>query len=261
MNGDPERLQQVISNLLNNAVKFTPAGGTVRVSLAAAPPFAEITVTDSGVGITADVLPHVFDRFRQADSSSTRRHGGLGLGLAIVRSLVEQHDGTVEVSSDGAGRGATFVVRLPLAARSAPLGDDPRSLELGDLSGLTVLLVEDDADTREALVDLLQVAGANMLSAESARAAWVLLEHERPDVILSDIGMPEEDGHAFLRRVRARPTSEGGKVPAVALTAFACAEDRTRALRSGFTAHVTKPVDPAELITTIQSVCGRVLPS
>ncbi|HLM55495.1 MAG TPA: ATP-binding protein, partial [Pyrinomonadaceae bacterium] len=267
ISGDPERLQQVVWNLLSNAVKFTPKGGRVQVRLERADSQVEITVADTGRGIAPGFLPHVFDRFRQADQATTRQHGGLGLGLAIVRQLVELHGGTVEVRSEGEGRGSTFTVSLPLlpvrveraggrpahpASRSGGALDCPPSLQ-----GLRVLVVEDEADTRDILLAVLTSCGAQATAAASAAEALRVLGRERYDVLVSDIGMPEEDGYTLIKRVRALAAEEGGSIPAVALTAYARAEDRMRALRSGFQIHVPKPVEPAELITVVANLAGR----
>jgi signal transduction histidine kinase/ActR/RegA family two-component response regulator len=265
--GDPDRLQQVVWNLLSNAVKFTPPGGRVSVEVAHVPGpdggLAELVVSDTGEGIAPDFLPHVFERFRQADGSSTRTHGGLGLGLAIVRHLVELHGGSVRAHSAGAGRGSTFTVQLPLrraAARPAaewagPEAGAQRARARGGLEGLSVLLVEDEADAREALGAVLERGGARVTLAAGAQEARVLLGRGQPfDALVSDIGMPGEDGYALIRQVRAGPHAH---LPAVALTAFARAEDRTRALREGFTLHIAKPVEPLELVAAVASVCGR----
>jgi PAS domain S-box-containing protein len=234
VSGDPNRLQQVVWNLLSNALKFTPPGGRVLVRVGRTAEHAEIAVVDSGVGIAPDFMPHVFERFRQADSSTTRKHGGLGLGLAIVKQLTELHGGTVRAESDGEGQGATFVVRLPLAPagaqdRRAPAADAPR-FDGGAfrLERLRVLVVDDEPDARELVAQLLVDCGAQPLLADSAAQAWALVSAERPDVIVSDIGMPGRDGYQLIRAVRALPVEQGGATPAIALTAFARSEDRTR---------------------------------
>ena len=261
--GDSDRLQQVMWNLLSNAIKFTPKGGRVDVRVRVANGDAEISVGDTGAGISPEFLPHVFDRFRQADSTSTRSHGGLGLGLAIVRHLVDLHGGTVHAESAGTGRGATFVVSLPLrelheepAAATVTLAR-PRAPAPGvglepalDLRGLRVLLVEDDADGSEAIATVLGVAGAEVRSAGSTAAALEVLATWRPDVLVSDIGLPGEDGYTLLRRVRTLEDG-GARLPAVALTAYAQAEDRIRALTAGFQAHVTKPVEPRAFLEVL----------
>ncbi|HEX8723617.1 MAG TPA: PAS domain S-box protein [Pyrinomonadaceae bacterium] len=268
VSGDPERLQQVVWNLLSNAVKFTPKGGRVEVRLERADSQVEITVADTGRGIAPEFLPHVFDRFRQADQATTRQHGGLGLGLSIVRQLVELHGGTVEVRSEGEGRGATFTVSLPPLPARAGRADGGRRVNPASrtggaldcppgLEGLRVLVVDDEADTREVLLAVLASCGAQPTAAASAAEALRLLGRERYDVLVSDIGMPEEDGYDLIRRVRALAGERGGTIPAVALTAYARAEDRMRALRSGFQMHVPKPVEPAELITVVANLAGR----
>ncbi|WP_326538857.1 hybrid sensor histidine kinase/response regulator [Pseudorhodoferax sp.] len=257
---DPVRLQQVVWNLVSNAVKFTPRGGVVTVRLAAEGPALQITVQDSGIGIAPAFLPYIFDRFRQADGSITRRFGGLGLGLAIVRQLVELHGGSVQASSAGEGQGSCFVVRLPLQAQAVP---SPLQafvvppLASTELAGLCVLVVDDEADARELLQRMLADAGAQVLVADGAEAALQAVAGSRPQVLVSDIGMPQVDGYALLRQVRALGPAQGGDLPAIALTAFARAEDRVRALRAGFRAHVAKPVEPAELVATIASAAGR----
>ena len=262
--GDSDRLQQVMWNLLSNAIKFTPKGGRVDVRVRVANGDAEISVGDTGAGISPEFLPHVFDRFRQADSTSTRSHGGLGLGLAIVRHLVDLHGGTVHAESAGTGRGATFVVSLPLrelreepAAATVALAR-PRAPAPGvglepafDLRGLRVLLVEDDADGSEAIATVLGVAGAEVRSAGSTAAALEVLATWRPDVLVSDIGLPGEDGYTLLRRVRTLEEDGGARLPAIALTAYAQAEDRIRALTAGFQAHVTKPVEPRAFLEVL----------
>jgi len=270
--GDPARLQQVVWNLLTNAVKFTPSNGRVEVRLTHAGAHAEITVSDSGVGIPADFLPHVFDRFRQADQKITRAHGGLGLGLAIVRQLVELHGGTVIARSQGEGCGATFVVGLPLPPVRAGRGANWRRSPLAsageeeqqqmsrpqELEGLRVLVVDDEPDTRELLVNVLGACGSRVTAVASATEALEQIARETPDVLVSDIGMPEEDGYALIRKIRQLPPGRGGRVPAAALTAYARAEDRVRVLRSGFQAHVIKPVEPEELIAVIANLAGRI---
>jgi signal transduction histidine kinase/ActR/RegA family two-component response regulator len=261
--GDAARIQQVVWNLLSNAIRFTPKGGRVQVGLARVNSHVEIVVSDTGQGISADFLPHVFDRFRQADSSTMRQHGGLGLGLAIVRQLVQLHGGTVRADSPGEGLGATFTVNLPLMLVHAE--DDPAEPrehprvgpvaapvpELPSLSRLRVLVVDDDADARELLATILESHGAVVLPAADARQALEKLRVERPDVLMSDIGMPGIDGYELIRRVRALPPEQGGATPALALTAFARSEDRTRALLAGYQLHLSKPVQSAEVIVAL----------
>lgn len=266
--GDPGRLQQVVWNLLSNAIKFTPKSGKVQVLLERVNSHIEISVADTGVGIAADFMPFVFDRFRQADGSSTRRHGGLGLGLTITKNLVELHGGTVRVRSPGERLGATFSVYLPVTAVNLHDGNQPRAhpktlndLPPGfnpvDLSGVTVLVVDDERDARELVQRILLECNAKVFTAGTAAEALALVESCRPQILVSDIGMPNVDGFELLRRVRALGAAKGGKVAAIALTAFARSEDRTKALRAGFLVHVSKPVEPSELIASVASAAGR----
>jgi PAS domain S-box-containing protein len=267
--GDPDRLQQIVWNLLSNAVKFTPDKGSVSVSVAREADQAVITVTDNGAGIAADFLPHLFERFRQADSSSTRRHGGLGLGLTIVKQLAELHGGTIAAQSAGPGKGACFRVRLPLGAPSS-MGDvvaaerlsSPATANLASSMalrpGLRILLVEDDADSRELVERLLTEIGCSVHAVASAHEAFELLQREPHELLISDIGLPDEDGYGLLARVRSADNPAIAHMPAIALTAFARSEDKTRALHSGFQAHVAKPLDPAELLATVTSFAGLV---
>ncbi len=258
--GDPSRLQQVFWNLLSNAVKFTPSEGKVQVLLERVNSHVRVSVADTGTGIRAEFLGQIFERFKQADSGTTRRHGGLGIGLAIVRQIVEMHGGTVGVESDGEGKGATFWVNLPIAVvRGAAAGDEaaePAGLALGDdsaLSGVRVLVVDDDASSSEILRRLLSEHGAAVETVASGGEALERLASERPDVMVSDIGMPEIDGYELIRSVR----QAGHTMPAVAVTAFARAEDRIRALQAGYNMHVAKPVDPRELLTVVQTLVPR----
>jgi PAS domain S-box-containing protein len=260
ISGDPDRLQQIVWNLLSNAVKFTPRGGRVQVRLERINSHVEIIVSDTGQGISREFLPHVFDRFRQADSSSTRAHGGLGLGLAIVRHLVELHGGSVRAESPGEGQGATFIVRLPVALIHQARGplksaakEEPSLKSTPDLRGLSVLLVDDEVDTRELLTAMLEQYGAEVKSAASAAQALDMLEEWRPSVLVADIGMPDEDGYDFIKKVRAR----GIQIPAIALTAYARSEDRLRALAASYQMHVSKPVEPVELAVVVASLPGR----
>ncbi|MEO6193658.1 MAG: response regulator [Thermoanaerobaculia bacterium] len=267
--GDADRLQQVIWNLLSNAIKFTPRAGRVEVRLREEGGNAVIRVSDSGIGIRPDFLPYVFDRFRQAEGSITRTHGGLGLGLSIVRHLIELHGGTAEVESAGEGEGAIFSVRLPLRAELAE--DDPLDRTgIGMtspglfstpnlLAGVRVVVVEDEADTRELLALSLQQCGAEVAAFGSVPEALASFDLAVPDVLLSDIGVPGEDGYSLIRKVRAREPALGGKVPAAALTAYARAEDRLRALEAGYQTHLAKPVDPSELIATVARLAGRTV--
>lgn len=262
--GDGGRLQQVVWNLLSNGVKFTPTGGRVDILARKRDAFVEIVVSDDGQGIDAEFLPHVFERFRQADATTTRKHMGLGLGLAIVRHLVELHGGHVGVESDGLGKGASFVVSLPTsslrsdtverlpAVRST--ASPPSLAHPPELAGARILVVEDEDDARELLVHVLEPCGIRVSMAANVTEALAKVEYERPDIIVSDIGLPEEDGYAFVRKLRALPPNRGGRTPAVALTAYARVEDRTKALVSGFNMHVPKPVEPAELIAVLASL-------
>jgi PAS domain S-box-containing protein len=266
VSGDPTRLQQVVWNLLTNAIKFTPKGGRVDVLVERVNSHIEVTVSDSGEGIAPEFLPHVFERFRQADSSISRRHGGLGLGLSIVRQLVELHGGTVRAKSAGEGQGSTFMVSLPLApvrengSREHPLGPKSPLLAIRDvdLAGVKVLVVDDEPDARELVKRVLVQCKAEVTTAGGADEALSLLKSARPDVIVSDIGMPGKDGYTFLREVRALPAAEGGRTPAIALTAFARSEDRTRAMLAGYQVHVAKPIEPQELVATVASLAGRM---
>jgi len=266
--GDPSRLQQVVWNLLSNAIKFTPRGGRVQVRLERVNSHVEIVVADNGVGIKPEFLPHVFDRFRQADMSTTRHHGGLGLGLSIVRHLVELHGGMVEADSAGEGRGATFVVKLPVVSVYHKEGREERvhpaaretlpTYECPDrLDGLKVLVVDDEQDTRELLKIGLGHCGALVTVVGSTQEALSAMEKEIPDLLISDIGMPEEDGYDLIRRVRALPSDSGGRISAIALTAYARTEDRMRALRAGYQMHVPKPVELAELVAVAASLTQR----
>ncbi len=268
--GDPSRLQQVVWNLLSNAVKFTPHGGRIQLQLHDVDAHARITITDTGEGIRQEFLPYVFDRFRQADGSTTRMHGGLGLGLAIVRHLVELHGGTVGAESEGVGHGATFTITLPLSApaqESAPDGETERQLttqeseleHLADLSGLRVLVVDDEADSLEFLSVSLAGCGAEIRAVSSAAEALYVLGQFQPDVLVSDIGMPQEDGYTLMRKVRALGPEHGGAIPAAAVTAYARTEDRMRALLAGFQTHIAKPVEPAELAAVVASLAGRAV--
>jgi signal transduction histidine kinase/ActR/RegA family two-component response regulator len=257
--GDPDRLQQVVWNLVSNAVKFTPQGGRIDVRLRNDGSSLSLSVTDNGKGIEPEFLPHVFERFRQADSTSTRSHGGLGLGLAIVRHLVELHGGTVYAESGGLGQGSTFTVRLPL---TAPLqGPAPPRAEPADpdvrLDGVRVMVVEDEKDVRDFLRMSLVHYGAEVTAFATSADALLAVEAQRPDVLVSDIGMPGEDGYAFIRRVRALGPDRGGQVPAAALTAYAKGEDGQRVLSAGFQVHLPKPVQPSDLANVVATLAGR----
>jgi PAS domain S-box-containing protein len=258
VSGDPVRLQQVIWNLLSNAVKFTPAGGQVAVHLERAEGQFKLTVRDTGQGITPDFLPHIFERFRQAESPSTRTHGGLGLGLSIVRELIELHGGTVSVESPGEGQGATFTVKLPIpavrpaekAGRSVP-GVAPI------LAGVQVLVVDDEADARELVTATLQHYGASVTAVASVGEALEALARLKPDVLLADLALPGEDGYALIGKVRTLPADQGGRTPAAALTAYGTVEDRIRAVSAGFQVHIAKPVQPAELAAVVVTLAAR----
>jgi PAS domain S-box-containing protein len=265
---DPNRLQQVFWNLLSNAVKFTPRGGRVRVAVTRSDSLAEVTVSDTGEGIRPEFLPHVFDRFRQEDASTTRRHGGLGLGLAIVKQLVELHGGTVRAESAGHGQGASFVISLPLTAPHPPPDPEPQRQERHVtatrpaqqrpvLRGVKVLVVDDEPDALALLRRLLEGYHAAVSTAASAGEAFDLVLKDPPDVLVSDIGMPGEDGYSLMRKVRALGNGTNGSIPAVALTAYARPEDRSMAIQSGFQLHVTKPVEPDELIAIVASLAGK----
>jgi signal transduction histidine kinase/CheY-like chemotaxis protein len=262
--GDAARLQQVAWNLVSNAIKFTPRGGRVEVRLARADSHVAISVSDTGEGIAPEVLPLVFDRFQQADSSSTRRHGGLGLGLSIVKHLVELHGGSVRAASDGVGRGACFTVELPLRVvpadggeNGAPATSDVRLSADFTLQGARVLVVDDDPQSLAVIKQLLGEFDAEVETAGSVDEALAVFHQRPPDVLLSDIGMPGRDGYDLARAVRGLPESAGGKVPAAALTAFARSEDRKRALLAGYQAHITKPVDASELAIVVAALIGR----
>jgi PAS domain S-box-containing protein len=269
VSGDPNRLQQVIWNLISNAIKFTPKNGRVQVRLERINSHIEISISDTGQGISAEFLPYVFERFRQSDSTTSRRHGGLGLGLSIVRQLVEMHGGSVSVASPGEGQGATFVVTLPLAVvHSKSFGEktkERRHPKTGEhtmgfdcppqLKGLRILCVDDEKDSRELLVAVLNQCDAETLAVSSTAEALAAFEEFKPHILVSDIGMPDEDGYDLIRKVRERENANNIKrIPAVALTAYARVEDRLRALSSGFQMHIPKPVEPAELATVIASL-------
>ena len=259
--GDPDRLQQVFWNLLSNAIKFTSQGGKVLVRLERADSNLEITISDTGQGIARELLPYVFDRFRQSDSSSSRTHGGLGLGLAIVRQLVELHGGTVSAESPGEGEGSTFKVRLPVrGVRHEPddrancvvkIPDEVLTKPVPSLDGMNVLVVDDDWDSRELVTVVLKASGAEVVSVTSAIEALRELALRRFDVLLSDIGMAEMDGYALISQIRQLPAERGGKIPAAALTAYAGIENQRRALSAGYQVHIPKPIGPSELVTAV----------
>jgi len=264
ISGDANRLQQVVWNLLSNAVKFTHSGGRVCVKVSVAGPAVEISVSDTGQGISKEFLPFVFDRFRQADSTTTRQHGGLGLGLAIARHLVEIHGGTIEAQSLGEGRGSTFKIRLPVFEAS-PLSAESRDVS-GQykiarspqlLSGLNVLLVDDDSDTLTLMATALKKRQANVTAVSSANEAIRAITLKRPDVLVSDIAMPDEDGYGLIEKVRRLENGERENIPAVAITAYAKDEDRERALSSGFQIYLAKPVELTELISVVARAARR----
>jgi signal transduction histidine kinase len=262
---DAERLQQIASNLLSNAVKFTPRGGHVAVSARRTPSSVAIHISDDGQGIRAEFLPYLFEPFRQADGSTTRRHGGLGLGLAIVKQLVDAHQGTITAHSEGEGRGASFTVQLPVhavpdggtrgpdAKMAAPSRTAPQDIRL---DGVRVLVVDDDEDSRDLIGLMLTEQGATVSGATSAAEALGFFAKSLPDVLLSDIGMPDVNGYTLMRRIRSLPGDRGGRTPAIALTAYARAEDGERAFAAGFQAHLTKPVDPDRLTNLVASLAG-----
>ena len=260
--GDPLRLQQVVANLLSNAIKFTPSGGQIEIRLTSTGSQAEIQVADTGQGIAPEFLPHLFDRFTQADHSTSRRHGGIGLGLAIVKALVERHGGTVHAESRGPGKGATFTVRIPFLAlhkvEKIGLGIEEMS-GAGPirLDGIRVLLAEDDADGRQVLTLILEFAGANVEAVATVRAALNALDGHRPDVLISDVGMPDEDGYSLIRHLRAREVDRGGKTPAIALTGYVASDDRARLLASGFQVYLRKPVEPSAIVAAVASLVTR----
>ena len=263
--GDPNRLRQVIWNLLSNAIKFTQRGGGVNIDLTCVESSARLTVSDTGEGISREFLPYVFDRFRQAEASISRKQGGLGLGLAVVRHLVELHGGTISADSEGVGRGSVFSVDLPLAEeRRDPARAEERQREVERrrrrgggivrLDGLHVLLVEDDEDSRKLLGTMLKRYGARVTATKSAKEALSVFEGELPDVMISDIGMPDQDGYELIRKLRAMPAEKGGRIPAIALTGYASKKDRERALAAGYHQHIAKPIEQAEMIAAIAAL-------
>ncbi|MEP6685526.1 MAG: ATP-binding protein [Verrucomicrobiota bacterium] len=258
VNVDAMRLQQVILNLLTNAVKFTPRGGRITVRVSRQHAFAAVEIADTGKGISADLLPHIFERFRQGDSSSTRQHGGLGLGLAIAHQLVAMHDGRIEVQSEGANKGTRFMVLLPIVAVDTREQAAPRSqpdktdlLAAHTLRGLHVLVVDDEASVRDLMAITLSKCGASVTVASAVRDALDAMRERKPDVIVSDIAMPEVDGYEFIRMIRGLGSGEGTEIPVIALTAYASLQDQTRALELGFNQHLSKPVDPIDLVRAI----------
>jgi len=263
VSGDENRLQQVIWNLLSNAVKFTGRGGRVSLKLYQVGSAVEINVSDTGQGISREFLPYVFDRFRQADSSTTRMHGGLGLGLAIARHLIEIHGGTIRAESAGSGQGSSFTIRLPLLDSGASVVETSDSTETADLeaseslSGLHILLVDDDADTLEMMTTALTGRRAKVTAVGTVSEAMKAIKNRRPDVLVSDIAMPEEDGYGLIAKVRSLEANGHRPIPAVAITAYAKDEDRDRALISGFQSYLAKPVELTELISVIARAAKR----
>lgn len=262
--GDANRLQQIFGNLFSNAVKFTPRGGRVSVKVQRDASHVQIAVSDTGVGISAEFLPYIFDRFRQADGSTTRMHGGLGLGLAIVRHLVELHQGVIAVESPGKGKGATFTINLPLAPAAAEesANEQPlvKSEDFGDsktLAGLRILVVDDEADSRDLITAILTRYGSEVKCSESTSEALRAFQDWNPDLIVSDIGMPDEDGYSLIKKLRKLKSKRAKQIPAVALTAYATTEDRARALTAGFQIHLAKPINPEALVRSIASAAGR----
>ena len=267
VSGDPNRLQQVFWNLLNNAIKFTPKEGRIQVLLERVDSHVEVSIIDTGEGISPELLPYIFERFKQADASTTRRHGGLGLGLAIVKQLVESHGGSVRATSAGIGRGATFIVSLPLMVLHPPPDEwerkhpqsEPRDVPLLptlSLKDVTVVAIDDEPDARNLLKRLLESAGTAVYLARSAEEGMQHLLTQSVDVLICDIGMPDEDGYSLIRRIRALNDGYKSEVAAVALTAYARLEDRTEAIRAGFQNHLPKPVDPAELLAVVHSLAN-----
>jgi signal transduction histidine kinase len=258
--GDADRLMQVMSNLVSNAVKFTPKGGKVEVSLRRSRENAEIIIADNGVGIPPEFLPHVFERFRQGDSATTRAHGGLGIGLSIVHHLVALHAGQIQADSAGVGRGSTFVITLPLVATPAVAAQEAAAVAVrpagAPLTGVRILLADDEPEAREVLCELLELEGAVVRATQSAAAALKEVQEFRPAVLISDIGMPGEDGYSLISRVRT--LSDGvSRIPAIALTAYASLDDAKKAREAGFQVHLAKPVDPDRLVATIASLAGK----
>jgi CheY-like chemotaxis protein len=262
--GDPTRLQQIVWNLLSNAIKFSPKGGRVELTLGMVGTSIHLCVTDRGHGISADFLPFVFEPFRQQDASSSRAHGGLGLGLAISRQLAQLHGGTIAAQSPGPGMGATFTLTLPTTSMTSSRMPDRRSRHFerttidapAHLRGLRVLVVDDDEDARRLTASILEDCGCSVSVASSVAEAMTKLMAEPPDVLLSDIGMPEEDGFDLIRKVRSLSRAQGGSVPAAAVTAYARAEDRRQLLNAGYSIHLSKPIDPAELVAVVATL-GR----
>jgi CheY-like chemotaxis protein/anti-sigma regulatory factor (Ser/Thr protein kinase) len=257
--GDIRRLEQVFFNLIGNAVKFTDEGGTIEVTIRCVDNHVEVRVTDTGIGIEPEFLPHVFDRFRQADSTTTRIHGGVGLGLSIARQLVEAHQGSISVQSDGKDRGSTFIVRLPIIASRITADDnaaakEPKAPNTVRLDGIRVLVVDDESDSREVMAHALEDCGAEVSIAENAREALEILERSEMDVLLADIAMPEADGYELIRQVRSSAAGRIAAIPAAAVTAHARDDERRRALAAGFHLHLAKPFEPGQLTRMVQAL-------
>jgi CheY-like chemotaxis protein len=267
ISGDSERLQQVMSNLLSNAIKFTPKGGSVQVRLGRAESHVELVVSDTGIGIDPMFLPHVFEPFQQATDGPMRRHSGLGLGLSIVRHIVELHGGEIIAASEGPGKGSTFTIKMPLLGttdasvllrqRHPRVADRLADIVLGRLDRIRVLLVDDEPSANEAVQTLLDSCGAEVRVAGSAAQALQMLDVWKPDVLISDIAMPEEDGYILIKKIRARSAEQSGDLPAAALTAYATTEDRVSILAAGFQMYLSKPADPGELIAVVASLAAR----
>lgn len=264
--GDPGRLQQVMWNLLSNAVKFTPKGGRVQVRLARVNSSVEITVSDTGQGISAEFLPYVFERFRQADNTTTRQHSGLGLGMAITKNIVELHGGTIRAVSPGEGQGSSFILRLPVmilhtpeqfsnvSTEQPPVTGKAQPAELARLDGVRVLVVDDEQDTRDLLGTILTQCGALVKTAATVAGALEIMRHSKLDLLISDIEMPDDDGYSLIRKVRGLEDGQNRSIPAIALTAYARASDRLRSLSAGYQLHIPKPVEPAELVMSISNL-------
>jgi CheY-like chemotaxis protein/anti-sigma regulatory factor (Ser/Thr protein kinase) len=265
VNADPGRVQQIVTNLLSNAIKFTPHNGHVRVELHNLDDRVEVSVADTGKGISVDFLPRIFERFSQAENTNTRTHGGLGLGLAIVRHLTELHGGSVRAQSDGEDKGSTFTITLPVTAHQDACGEIANRVEssvgaqaqhtaMPKLDGLKLLVVDDEVSTRELLHTLLEQCGAEVISTGSAFEALRMLRHFLPDVIISDIEMPGESGYDLISKIRLLPAECGGQMPAVALSAHASVEDKQRAIRTGFQRHIAKPFEMRQLVVAVSEV-------
>jgi CheY-like chemotaxis protein/anti-sigma regulatory factor (Ser/Thr protein kinase) len=257
--GDLHRLEQVFFNLLGNAVKFTEEGGRIEVTVNCLDCHVDASVIDTGIGIDPEFLPHVFDRFRQADSTTTRVHGGVGLGLSIARQLVEAHQGSISVTSDGKDRGSTFTVRLPMVSRRSDAAEDAPSSESKApsgirLDGIRVLVVDDEQDSREVMAHTLEDCGASVSLAGNAREALAILEESEMDVLLADIAMPDQDGYSLIREIRSSGAGRIAAIPAAAVTAHARDEERRQALAAGFHMHLAKPFEPGQLTRTVQAL-------